>query len=204
MVGFRLGERGGRGKGGGGWLVLGWVGASLFNGPLKLWSTSSRLMSSRSVVARWRPPGKRFTFGSEAGERGGESLEVRMKGKKFHFTLIHLLNYFTMNTLKKKIPPEGAVKMLRDWLNILFNKQMTAFNIQLMVQSPCFCSMQMNKPMPPCSLLLGCCAFKAVYVFFNQYKKRLHVKLHSNRGGLTPYLGGFILHTRDLLQSCLT
>lgn len=36
MVGFRLGERGGRGKGGGGWLVLGWVGASLFSGPLKL------------------------------------------------------------------------------------------------------------------------------------------------------------------------
>lgn len=76
MVGFSLGEGGGRGRGGGGWLVLGGVGASRLSGPLKLWSNSSRLMSSRSVVARWRPPGKRFTVGSEAGEHGGESFEI--------------------------------------------------------------------------------------------------------------------------------
>lgn len=75
--------------------------------------------------------------------------------------------------LKKKIPPElfYQITQKHDWLNILFNKQMTAFNIQLMVQSPCFCAMQMSEPMPPCSLLLGCCAFKAVYMFFNQYFK---------------------------------
>lgn len=76
MVGFSLGEGGGRGRGGGRWLALGGVGASLFSGPLRLWSTSSRLMSSRSVVARWRPPGKRFTVGSEVGECGGESFKV--------------------------------------------------------------------------------------------------------------------------------
>lgn len=54
--------------------------------------------------------------------------------------------------LKKKIPPElfYQITQKHDWLNILFNKQMTAFNIQLMVQSPCFCSMQMSEPMPPC------------------------------------------------------
>lgn len=78
-----------------------------------------------------------------------------------------------MHLKKKKIPPELFYQITQehDWLNILFNKQMTAFNIQLMVQSPCFCSMQMSEPMPPCSLLLGCCTFKAVYMFFNQYFK---------------------------------
>ena len=76
MVGFSLGEAGGRGRGGGRWLLLGGVGASLFSGPLRLWSTSSRLISSRSVVARRRPPGKRFTVGSDVGESGGESFKV--------------------------------------------------------------------------------------------------------------------------------
>lgn len=82
MVGFSLGEGGGRGRGGGGWLVLGVVGASLFSGPLRLWSNSSKLISSRSVVARWRPPGKRFTMGSEAGESGGESFKITTHVKK--------------------------------------------------------------------------------------------------------------------------
>lgn len=36
MVRFSLGEGGGRGKGGGGWFVMGWVGASFFRGPLRL------------------------------------------------------------------------------------------------------------------------------------------------------------------------
>lgn len=36
MVGLSLGGEGGRGRGGGGWMVLGWVGASLFRGPLRL------------------------------------------------------------------------------------------------------------------------------------------------------------------------
>lgn len=82
MVGFSLGEGGGRGRGGGWWwFVLGGVGASLFRGPLRLWSTSSRLMSSRSVVARWSPPGKRFTVGSEDGDSGGESFKVTTHAK---------------------------------------------------------------------------------------------------------------------------
>lgn len=72
MVGLSLGEGGGKGRGGGGWEEVGCVGASLFRGPLRLWSTSSRLMSSRSVVASWRPPGKRLTAGSETGDRGGD------------------------------------------------------------------------------------------------------------------------------------
>lgn len=82
VVGFSLGEGGGRGNGGGGWLVLGGVGASLFSGALRLWSTSSRLMSSRSVVARWSPPGKRFTAGSEVGESGGESFNATTHEKR--------------------------------------------------------------------------------------------------------------------------
>lgn len=36
---------------------VGEVGASLFKGCLRLWSTSSKLMSSRSVVANVKPPG---------------------------------------------------------------------------------------------------------------------------------------------------
>lgn len=36
MVGLSLAEAGGRGSGGGGWLVVAWVGASLFRGPLRL------------------------------------------------------------------------------------------------------------------------------------------------------------------------
>lgn len=82
MVGCSLGEGGGRGRGGGRWVVLGGVGASLFSGPLRLWSTSSRLMSSRSVVARWRPPGNRFTAGPEVGDCGGESFEVTAQMKE--------------------------------------------------------------------------------------------------------------------------
>lgn len=89
IVGFSFGEGGGRGKGGGGWIVLGCVGVSFFKGPRRLWSTSSRLMSSRSVVARWRPPGKRFTLVSEAGERGGESLKPQRYEKKLFYGQIH-------------------------------------------------------------------------------------------------------------------
>lgn len=55
MLGLSLGESGGRGRGGGGWEEEGWVGASLFRGPFRLWSISSKLKSSRSVVASWRP-----------------------------------------------------------------------------------------------------------------------------------------------------
>lgn len=84
MMGFSLGEGGGRGRGGGRWLALGGVGASLFSGPLRLWSTSSRSMSSRSVVARWRPPGNLFTVGSEAGDCGGESFKVTTHVKHVH------------------------------------------------------------------------------------------------------------------------
>lgn len=67
--------------------MIGCVGASLVGGPLRLWSTLSRLMSSRSVVARWRPPGKSFTLGSEAGESGGESLESERHGERFHVSI---------------------------------------------------------------------------------------------------------------------